>query len=52
MLLHIMVAQIIKKGIVENTTLFDFILLDIKEYFCKNNNYHNVVNNPSYLKND
>lgn len=47
MLLHIMVAQIIKKGIVENITLFDFILLDIKEYFCKNNNYHNVVNNPS-----
>jgi hypothetical protein len=47
MLLHIMVAQIIKKGIVEKITLFDFILLDIKEYFCKNDNYHNVVNNPS-----
>ncbi len=46
MLLHIMIAQIIKKGIVENTTLFDFMLLDIKEYFRKNNNYHNVVNKP------
>jgi hypothetical protein len=35
MFLHIMVDQIIKKGIVQKTTLFNFILLDIKEYFCK-----------------